>query len=1652
MGTPTGEVEARGHVQLTFSRPMVARDKLKHVTPTPPVTFTPALAAEATWTDDKTLVLVPTATLPISTRYVARVAKDTRALDGHELADDYTFEFFTERLTGEVDVIGSVDRAAKDQVARVAFTQEVALDQVLAHCSYAGGAAPIKVKLAPKSNPGPTKVYAVVPEVALAADTAYRVTCSAGLVGTVGNLGIAAPLDKAFHTYGPLTFASLEPSGDDIVPDENLKLALAFSNPLAEPYQLTLTPPVVGFPQRCHALGDEVVGLSCGVQLEPRTAYTLTIDAKQLDIFGQALAKPQTIAFKTTDAKPTISMESGYFVAELTRPVIPIWTRNVTSLDVRAVEITPANFHELRPHLDWWEAKPADLKKTKLVPHDKKLAITGTRNTWGQHSIGAMELLGTPPGPGMYYVEVGASEVAREPYEDGGRQKVLVNFTDIGVVSKLSGARGLVWTTRLSTGKPLPGATVTVRDGAGKVTWTGTTDGDGVAVLPGTGKLGGVASTDPEAANEHYAEEREGDLGDARIFASFQNDWTMVSPTRSGGLAAWNFNVSSDYERTAAKLRGFMHTDRGLYRPGDKVHVKGLARLTKLGEPLGLPPPNQKVQITVSGPQGKTFVETEAKLSAFGGFWFDLELPGDARLGDYAVRAQLPYGTFTREFSVEEYRPATFEVTGKATETQIVRRGEVHAAVAATYFYGAPLRTGEVAVAVHSRPRRVEFAQLPGFAFADEHRFESSYDESSYAQTMITEEHAALDATGKAAVAVAITPNELTTDADLLVRANVTSPSNEVITKTFTIPYFHARKYFGIKTADWFVDVAKPTRFAVIAVGPDGKVLDGPAKVTVTRRDWNCVWEDWGYRGNYQCKDTVATILEKTVTIAGKPTELEFTPPSGGNYWIEVASTDDKDEAALAATALYAYGDGGGSWESTDTLSFGIVADKKTYKVGDTATLLLKTDLANATGLVTIERDGVIEQRLVEITPKQKTITVPITANFAPNMYVSVALVQGRTGEGVRGKPRMRMGIVNLPVQPTDNRLTVTVATDQADYRPGAPVTATVKVVDAAGKPVAAEVSITAADEGVLSLIGYETPDPVPTFYAAWGLGVSTATQLEYLRDIPGPNVSRPATGGDAPGTLRQRFISTPVWAPGVVTNAAGIATVTFPAPDNLTAYRMMAVAADKATRFGSGDKRFTVSKPLQLHEALPRFARVGDTLRGGVVVHNETGGAGTATVKLVASDGVKVTGDATRTLPIGKDANVPVLFDLAAIAAGDATLTFSVTMGSEADAVKFDLPISHPSPVRDQPVADGAAQVGTTIPLVLPANAIPGSVEVVVSVDPDGLSGMEDSLRELVGYPYGCLEQTTSKVIPMIAARDLAESLAIDGLTGPKLDAFVKAGLGKIGRHQTTYGGFSLWPGGEPDPYYTAYALWGLHQARQAGFAVDQQRIDDGLQYLKNDGEKPDEARPHYDPTGNLGSQAFALYVRAVLGDKSAQATAATLSASAAKLPIYGKAFLARALAAGLGPKDPAVVKLVTELGALATVAGKADVLIDEPGGGSLYAYMSTSTRTTAVVLATLAELAPKHPALAPLVHALIKARRAAPEWDTQSNVYTLVALQAYARTVTTPPPSVTVAVGGAAMFSGTLAGKQRLRVLTAPFPTTANPSVTITPKGETR
>jgi uncharacterized protein YfaS (alpha-2-macroglobulin family) len=698
--------------------------------------------------------------------------------------------------------------------------------------------------------------------------------------------------------------------------------------------------------------------------------------------------------------------------------------------------------------------------------------------------------------------------------------------------------------------------------------------------------------------------------------------------------------------------------------------------------------------------------------------------------------------------------------------------------------------------------------------------------------------------------------------------------------------------------------------------------------------------------------------------------------------------------------------------------------------------LIVQAPTAGASALVSVERDGVLSRRLLPPLMPGQAIEVPITEAFAPNAFVSVMLVHGRTGEGARGLPSIGMGLVNLPVSHEDKRLKVEVQTDQEQYRPGGAVTARLRVIDGSGKPVQAEVALAAADEGVLSLIDFKTPDPLATFFAPWGLAVQTASQYERLMQIPAPDQERYVTGGDGagmPGSFRSRFRATAYWNAAVVTDAQGQASVTFDAPDNLTAFRLMAVAADAGDHFGSGDRRFVVNKPVQLLSALPRFASVGDHFEAAVMLTNDTAAAGTARVSLLADGAVTLDGagasraPVTREVSIGAGARQRVSFPVTASAAGSARFRFAASLGENKDGLELSLPVHYPTAEESVLLSSGVTKGHVNLAVQFPEGVLPGSAHLDISVDPDGLAGIEEGLRDLVEYPYGCLEQTTSRLIPLVAARELTRSLRLADFEGDKADRYIKIAIAKILRHQTTTGGFGLWPGSEPNAYLTAYALWGLKLAADAGYPLDDDAVQRAIMYLRMQlAGEPDNT---YSMMGELGSRAFALHVMAMLNRPDPDAVTA-LAARADALPLYGQAFLARALASAVGPKHAGVAALLDRWAP--SPGGKGDgTLVTERNEPGLDWYFSSHVRTSAIVTDALLSLRPDDPRIPGLIRGILDQRRADSAWyTTQDNLYALVALTHYAKARAGQSAQVEVARGPSKLLSERLAGDGLSRI----------------------
>ncbi|HKE14154.1 MAG TPA: MG2 domain-containing protein [Kofleriaceae bacterium] len=1632
-------------IQIHFDKPVVAEEQIGAALAEPPVAIAPAVAIKAQWADRQTLVLAPAATLASSTRY--RVSL-TGALAGR--TGDFQFAFVNHPL--EVDGVWGMapERLPPRPHLRLHFNQSVRGGDVARHCSLVDGAAKSGATTALRAAHADLlgDVVEVEPVAALAQGRDYQLVCREALTGAGGAEPMAEAFTQELHTYPTFSVASFGPDGSD-VPADDVEISIQFANPVdleALRKQLSSKPAIRGLDR--GSLDGDGTRYTAVVNLEVQTSYQLRIGKAMTDVFGQGLAQAPSHSFKTGNARPRVQLETGIFALEPGAGGYPVWTRSVGKVALECAPVPRASVVKLlTSEMDydpWYDAsKPnqVDWKKLGLERRKVDLAISDAKNNWHLERVKLAETCGRAGegGGGLFLADFSSPEIVPDPdrlWAYRPHRRVLANVTDLGVLLKAGSSSGLVWVTSMSTGKPVAGASVQVYSPRGKLVWSGTSDERGLAILPGTTRLlGQPGPGDREALEGGEGEGEEMDSYRAqRLIALVEKggDVAAVDGNWANGIQVWNFGVEEDRKSGATRIRGLIQSDRGIYRPGETVHFKGLVREIAMGRAPAVPA-GAPVAVVVTDSRGGEIFRKKLPLTRFGGFSFDLPLDGEAGTGDYTVLAALKGQSFRETFQVEEFRKVSFEVNVGSPVRHGMLGDKLSFEVGADFLFGAPVAGARVTWDVQRRAHSLDFPGYPEYGFAD-YAARGNYfwwgeeGGESAPTSFVSDGEGKTDAHGKLHFSVRDPQSKFDGPQDYLAHAVVTDESDQSVGKQVVVTAHPSQFYVGLHTQEFVQAVDMPFAVNTIAVRPDGQRVATGAKLSLVRESYECSYSG-GYRSYESCTTKHQTVLERDIQIpaTGAGTE-RILPKLPGEYVIRVQTKDAHGAAVSSSSYVWVLGKGEAFWSGEEDARMSLIASKPRYKAGETARLVARTSMKNPTALVTLERSGVLSARVVTLEDSSQGFQIPITADLAPNVFASVAMVTGRTGEGDRKRPRFKMGVVDLRVSSEENRLAVALATDRPSYQPGETVSGSVRLSHG-GKPVVGEVALSVADEGVLQLIAYKTPDPMAVFFASWGLGIDSGTnwnRIARLNDPMGEEDSE--QGGDSgsgeSGRIRSRFVSSAFWAPHLVTDESGEARFSFTAPDNLTAFRLMAVAADDGTRFGSGEMRITIKKPLLARPVLPRFAGAGDTIEVGVVIHNYSGADGTATVTAKAT-GVALD-RAHETVKVASNGTARVRFTGRVAERGEGRFEFAVAMGPHRDALAVSVPIERGIHHEVKTLARGAvggdgAPASIDVPVAWDRAALAGESELTVTVDRTGLADLEPSLRYLIEYPYGCLEQTLSRFIPLAKAKDLARSLDIDGLEGGKMEAFLRAGAAKVVRHQHADGNFSLWPSGETYPHLTVFALYGLNEAKRAGVKVDARAVKDGLDAMTRWAVDPKRV---LGASAESGTLAMAAYLMAELG-KPDPGLDARLFEARRGLPRYGQAFLLMALARAKA--DPAqVATLQGEL--VAQLEGQGDAVIVKETV-DLHEVMGSDVRSTAIVTSALLMVAPDHPAIEKLVAGLEKAQLPSGRWyNTEDNLYGLVALADYARSRAKGSAQVTVKLAGKVLATRSVKGGKPL------------------------
>jgi uncharacterized protein YfaS (alpha-2-macroglobulin family) len=748
-----------------------------------------------------------------------------------------------------------------------------------------------------------------------------------------------------------------------------------------------------------------------------------------------------------------------------------------------------------------------------------------------------------------------------------------------------------------------------------------------------------------------------------------------------------------------------------------------------------------------------------------------------------------------------------------------------------------------------------------------------------------------------------------------------------------------------------------------------------------------------------------------------------------------------------------------------------LTADKREYRPGEVAGVTIQAPFAPAEGVLTLRRAGIVRAEHFHMETPSTVLRIPVEDAWAPNIHVAVALTgagSARLAACAKGgttvaQAALASGVTELRILSSARALTVTVAPRSDRVRPGQSATVDVEVRDAQGQPLAdAEVALAAVDESVLALAGYRFADPLSSLEVHRRAGAREYRLLEHLV-LPAEGALTPEAlaaqgydasidlgieGGVAGGVVggvaggvgadamrkRSNFEPLALFAPSVVTDQTGRASVAFTLPDSLTRYRILAIATDGGRRFGTAESALTADLPLMVRPSLPRFLNRGDTFELPVVVQNHTSASTSVDVALRVS-GIELTGGSGRRVRVPADDRVELRFPARATRIGKARVEAAAKSSTASDAAEVSLPVY--LPVTTEALA-AYGQIDddsvVALPITAPAAALPDYGGLSITTSSTALAELEGALLYLVTYPHECAEQVASRLLAVVTLKDMLATFDGAGRVSSE-DLLARTGrdLEKLLALQNKDGGFALWERGRPSqPMASLHAAHALARARMGGRDVPAAALEAAASYLRSIGKQiPKE----YGDDARLTLTAYALYVRHLLGDNDA-ARARTLAAK------YGPAHLPLETLGWILPilsHDPAssaeaaairraIANRVTET---AETAHFASSYRDDN-----YVVLRSERRADAVLLEALIEDQPRSTLIPKLVRGLLAQRRAGRWANTQENCFVLLALNRYFGTFekATPEMIARAWLGGRGVsetsFSGRDAARRQLNV----------------------
>lgn len=1022
-------------------------------------------------------------------------------------------------------------------------------------------------------------------------------------------------------------------------------------------------------------------------------------------------------------------------------------------------------------------------------------------------------------------------------YNSGVRASRNFLASNIGLLAKAD-ATGQVHiiASDIRSAAPASGVRLCLRNFQNQDIGHGVTDGDGYALIAPNGKA------------FYLAAERDGDRGYLKL---------------SEGLALPTSHFDTGGEKIPDGVKGTVYGERGVWRPGDDIHL-----VFVLEDKNNLIPDDHPATLKLFNPQGQ-LIDSKTNARPVGDFYrFDLKTDENAPTGTWNADVVLGGSTFRKPLKIEAVKPNRLKIDLTFGEEAFVEGPTLKGDLSAQWLHGASAAGMRAEVMLTLSPGVTRFSRSADHIFDDPTRSIKPEQRTVFGGT--------LDPNGKAhfeeSVSVEDAPGFLTAH----FKTRVFEAGGDFSVSQRSAPFSPYARYVGIQLPKGdqvrnMILTDKNHTVSVVSLNAQGDpVPNAKIQVTLYKAAWRWWWDQSGEASaNYYGAHQNQQLSQGTVTTGkdGRSTwDFMVKYPDWGRYLIRACDVDGGH-----CTGQYVYIDwpgwAGRAQEQTgpgaNALYF--FSDKAVYAVGEKAVLQLP-DASEGRGLLTIENGSrVIDHRWIEFSKGKTKFEVPITGEMAPNVYACLTLIQPHNGKP-NDRPIRLYGIVPLKVTNLDTVLTPDIEAPE-EWQPQKNVS--VKIKEAQGRAMTYTLAV--VDEGLLGLTNHLTPDLHDYFYRKEALGVRTWDLYDAVVGAYGSTLERLlAIGGsdaleDREKKAEERRFPPVVRFMGPFRLARGeTQTQTFDIPQYVGQVRLMVVAGEKGA-YGKKEREVFVREPISVLPTLPRVVGPEEEMSLPVSVFVMDKTVKNVAVSLETDDHFQIVGSNTATASFsGSGDGLIILKVQSRDRLGKGRLIVTAKGGAHETRSETFLTVRSPNPPSTR-ILSSAVEPGKEWKVDVKPHGLPGTNAVTLEVSVLPPLNLEKRLQFLIQYPHGCVEQTTSSVFPQLYLPGLVQ---LTENLKKEVETNVKSGIDRLRLFQASNGGFYYWPGasdGTPNDWATNYVGHFLMEAQRLGYTIPVDMRASWVKYQKDRSQSWSSTN-----RSDALEQAYRLYTLALAGEPS--------------------------------------------------------------------------------------------------------------------------------------------------------------------------------------